>query len=68
MKVSIRFFFLDMLSAKNTITASLAISEGWKVSTPFFPSQRVAPFSLMPRPGTSTSSRRNRDMPTSSTE
>ena len=56
-----RFFFLEMLSAKYTMMASFAISEGWNVSTPTLPSQRVAPFSLMPTPGTSTRTSRKMD-------
>ena len=37
------------------MTASLAISDGWKVNTPSIPSQRVALLLVMPTWGTITS-------------
>ena len=48
-------FFFDMVSAKYSTTANLAISEGWKVRMSPMPIHRRALFRTWPIPGISTS-------------
>ncbi len=52
--------FLEMNSAKKTITPTFATSEGWNCpeSMPGTPSHRVALLRVMPTPGMSTSTSR----------
>ena len=45
--VSIFSRFLEMVSEKYTMTANLAISDGWNWNTPLMPSHRVALLEVM---------------------
>ena len=66
--VSIFSRFLEMVSEKYTMTANLAISDGWNWNTPLMPSHRVALLAVMASGlwGIMTSISKNSASPTSS--